>query len=241
MAWNMIRTGGVDAAIAGASDATIIEIAVGSFDRLRAMSRKTDGTPQPFDRERDGLVMGEGAAVLVLESESHAKARGAEILAELAGYASTADAYHVTAPAENGSGGAAAMRYAMDSARITPEAIGYINAHGTATPLNDQAETNAIKAAFGALAYRIPISSTKSMTGHMMGTTGALEAMFCVEAVRTGILPPTINYHTPDPDCDLDYIPNESREVPIDTALSNAFGFGGHNAVLCIRAYNSKK
>ena len=239
-AWNMIRAGSIDAALAGASDATIIQIAVGSFDRLRAMSRKTDDTPQPFDRDRDGLVMGEGAAVLVLESETHARARGADILAELAGYASTADAYHVTAPAENGSGGAAAMIYAMNSARIAPEEIGYINAHGTATPLNDQAETNAIKAAFGDLAYKIPVSSTKSMTGHMMGTTGALEAAFCVEAIRSGILPPTINYHTPDPDCDLDYIPNEAREVAIETALSNAFGFGGHNAVLCIRAYDSK-
>ncbi|HUF37268.1 MAG TPA: beta-ketoacyl-ACP synthase II [Anaerolineales bacterium] len=239
-AWNMIRAGTIDVAIAGASDATIIEIAVGSFDRLRAMSRKTDNTPQPFDRDRDGLVMGEGAAVMVLESEGHARARGADILGELAGYASTADAYHVTAPAENGTGGAAAMRYALAAARIPPDAIGYINAHGTATPLNDQAETNAIKSAFGELAYKIPVSSTKSMTGHMMGTTGALEAMFCIEAVRSGILPPTINYQTPDPDCDLDYIPNEARETRIETALSNAFGFGGHNAVLCIRAYNSK-
>jgi 3-oxoacyl-(acyl-carrier-protein) synthase len=238
-AWNMIRAGSIDAAIAGAADATIIQIAVGSFDRLRAMSRKTDDTPQPFDRDRDGLVMGEGAAVLVLESESHARARGAEILAELAGYASTADAYHVTAPAENGSGGASAMVYAMESGGIARDEIGYINAHGTATPLNDQAETYAIKAAFGDLAYKIPVSSTKSMTGHMLGTTGALEAAFCIEAVRTGILPPTINYHTPDPECDLDYIPNESREVRIHTALSNAFGFGGHNAVLCIRAYDS--
>ena len=137
-------------------------------------------------------------------------------------------------------GGAAAMIYAMESARINREEVGYINAHGTATPLNDQAETNAIKSAFGDLAYKIPVSSTKSMTGHMMGTTGALEALFCIEAIRSGVLPPTINYHTPDPECDLDYIPNESRDVRIDTTLSNAFGFGGHNSVLCIRAYNSK-
>lgn len=236
-AWNLIRSGAIDAALTGASDATILEIGVGSFDRLRAMSRKSDGTPQPFDRDRDGLVMGEGAAILVIERESHARARGAQILAELAGYGSTADAYHVTAPSENGAGGALAMRQALDAAGLNPDELGYINAHGTATPLNDQAETAAIKAAFGEQAYRIPISSTKSMTGHMMGTTGALEVMFCVEAIRRGILPPTINYHNPDPNCDLDYIPNTAREVKIRAALSNAFGFGGHNAVLCVRAY----
>ncbi len=236
-AWNLIRSGAIDAAITGASDATIIEIGVGSFDRLRAMSRKEDNTPQPFDRDRDGLVMGEGAAILVIESESHASARGAEILGELAGYGSTADAYHVTAPMENGAGGAAAMRQAIHHAGVNPDEVDYINAHGTATPLNDAAETNAIKAAFGELAYKIPVSSTKSMTGHMMGTTGALEAIFCVNAIRDGLMPPTINYHTPDPDCDLDYVPNVAREKRLKVAISNAFGFGGHNAVLCIRKY----
>lgn len=239
MAWHMIRSGMMDAAITGAADATIAEVAVGSFDRIRAMSRRTDDTPQPFDLERDGLVMGEGAAILVLESESHARARGAEILGELAGYASTADAYHVTAPAENGAGGAAAMRYAVEAARLNPEEISYINAHGTATPLNDQAETYAIKSAFGEHAYKIPVSSTKSMTGHMMGTTGALEAIFCLEAIRQGVLPPTINYHTPDPECDLDYVPNVAREAEVNAAITNAFGFGGHNAVLCIRRYET--
>ncbi len=237
-AWNLIRYGAIDAAIAGSSDATINEIAVGAFDRIQAMSRKLDGTPSPFDRDRDGLVMGEGGAVLILESESHAKARGAEILGIMAGYSSTADAYHVTAPAENGAGGAAAMRYAIEAAELNLEDIGYISAHGTATPLNDEAETAAVKSAFGEHAYSVPISSTKSMTGHMMGTTGALEALFCVEAIRQNVLPPTINYNNADPKCDLDYIPNQAREAKIKAAISNAFGFGGHNAVLCLKAYD---
>ena len=175
--------------------------------------------------------------MLVLETESHAKARGANILAELAGYGSTADAFHVTAPHEEGRGGAAAIRQALASAQANPEEIGYISAHGTATELNDLSETKAIKAALGDLAYKIPVSSTKSMTGHMMGATGALEAIFCVRAVREGILPPTIHYETPDPNCDLDYIPNIAREKKIGLAISNAFGFGGHNAVLAIRRY----
>jgi 3-oxoacyl-[acyl-carrier-protein] synthase II len=194
-------------------------------------------TPQPFDKNRDGLVMGEGAAILVLETEQHARQRGAEILAELAGYAATADAFHVTAPAEDGSGGSLAMCLAMQSAGVNADQVDYINAHGTATQLNDLSETRAIKAAFGDLAYNIPISSTKSMTGHMMGATGALEAMFCVQAVRNNIIPPTIHYDTPDPECDLDYVPNQARELAVDIALSNAFGFGGHNAVLVIKKY----
>jgi beta-ketoacyl-acyl-carrier-protein synthase II len=236
-AWNLIRSGAIDAAITGAADATIIEIGVGSFDRLRATSRKLDNTPQPFDRERDGLVMGEGSAILVIERESHAQARGARILAELAGYGSTADAFHVTAPAEDGVSQAAAMVQAIQMGGLNIDEIDYINAHGTATPLNDAAETKAIKAAFGARAYEVPVSSTKSMTGHMMGTTGALEAILCVQAIREGLLPPTINYHTPDPECDLDYVPNTAREAKVRAAISNAFGFGGHNAVLCIRRY----
>jgi len=195
-------------------------------------------TPAPFDLNRDGLVMGEGAAVLVLESESHARARNAEIQAELAGYGATADAFHVTAPDDQGRGGAAAIRQAFEAAGANPDEIGYINAHGTATQLNDVSETRAIKAAFGQTAYKIPVSSTKSMTGHMMGATGALEAIFCVLAIRQGVLPPTIHYQTPDPDCDLDYITNEAREASINLALSNAFGFGGHNAVLAIRKYS---
>ena len=237
----MLKAGMIDAALAGGAEMTICPVGVAAFDRVGAMSRRNDDysmTPQPFDKNRDGLVMGEGAGVLVLETETHAKARGANILAELAGYGATADAFHVTAPHENGAGGSAAMRMALASARASVDDLGYINAHGTGTPLNDQSETRAIKAAFGEKAYEIPISSTKSMTGHMMGATGALEAIFCVQAVREGILPPTIHYETPDPECDLDYIPNEAREKKIDLAISNAFGFGGHNAVLAIRRYS---
>ncbi|RJP51815.1 MAG: beta-ketoacyl-[acyl-carrier-protein] synthase II [Anaerolineaceae bacterium] len=236
----MLRTGMIDAAITGASEATITSTGVAAFDRVGAMSRRNDDystTPQPFDRNRDGLVMGEGAAVLVLERESSAKARGAEIFAELAGYGATADAFHVTAPHEHGEGGAAAMLMALSSAEANADELGYINAHGTGTMLNDQAETRAVKAAFGDLAYKLPISSTKSMTGHMMGATGALEAIFCVQVVREGILPPTINYETPDPECDLDYVPNEARAAKVSLAISNAFGFGGHNAVLAVRKY----
>ncbi|NOT03424.1 MAG: beta-ketoacyl-ACP synthase II [Anaerolineales bacterium] len=237
----MLRTGMIDAALTGAAESTITSTGVAAFDRVGAMSRRNDDysmTPQPFDKNRDGLVMGEGAAVLILERESSAKARGATIFAELAGYGATADAYHVTAPHEHGQGGASAIRMALSSAEANIEDVGYINAHGTGTLLNDQSETRAIKSAFGDLAYKIPVSSTKSMTGHMMGATGALEAIFCVQAIREGILPPTIHYHTPDPECDLDYIPNTAREANISLAISNAFGFGGHNAVLAVRKYS---
>lgn len=241
LAWLFLRAGLIDIAIAGASDATISAPGVATFDRLGALSRRTENitsTPQPFDLHRDGLVMGEGAAVLVLERERHARQRGAEILAELAGHAATSDAYHITAPAEDGGGGAQAIRLALDHAGVNMAEVGYINAHGTGTELNDLSETRAIKAALGDLAYQIPVSSTKSMTGHMMGATGALEAVFCVQAVRDGCLPPTINYQTPDPRCDLDYIPNQAREKKVSVAISNSFGFGGHNAVLVIRAFN---
>ncbi len=240
-AWLMLRAGMMDAAIAGAAEMTVCHTAITAFDRVGAMARRDKDcsmAPQPFDKNRDGLVMGEGAAVLVLETESHAKKRGASILAELAGYGSTADAFHVTAPHEDGAGGAAAMRMALDAACANVNELGYINAHGTGTVLNDQAETRAIKTAFGDQAYQIPVSSTKSMTGHMMGATGAVETVFCVQAIRHGILPPTIHYETPDPECDLDYIPNQAREKKVDLVLSNAFGFGGHNAVLAIRKYS---
>lgn len=239
MAWTLIRAGVVDAAFAGAAEATITSIAIASFDRMQAMSRKAPGeaTPRPFDKNRDGFVMGEGAAVFMLESESHAKQRGANIIAELAGYASSADASHITAPSPTGAGGAQAIKDALKIAGVNPDEVGYISAHGTGTPLNDASETAAIKTAFGQQAYNIPISSTKSMTGHMMGATGALEAMFCALAIRDGILPPTINYEEPDPDCDLDYIPNKARESKINVAITNAFGFGGHNAVLVLRKY----
>jgi 3-oxoacyl-[acyl-carrier-protein] synthase II len=238
IAWRMIRFGDVDAMVAGASDATMCELAMGAFDRVGAMTRGNSlEVPKPFDKNRDGLVMGEGAAVLMLESLTLARKRGAKILAELAGYGATSDAYHVTAPAEDGSGSARAIQLALASAEVKPEDVDYINAHGTGTVLNDLAETKAIKRVFGKLAYKIPISSTKSMTGHMMGTTGALEVIFCTLAIRDGKIPPTIHYATPDPECDLDYVPNTARAKPVRVAVSNAFGFGGHNAVLVIRAF----
>jgi 3-oxoacyl-[acyl-carrier-protein] synthase II len=240
MAWMMLRAGIIDAAVVGGSEATICTTGVGAFDRIGAMSRRNNDysmTPAPFDKNRDGLVMGEGSAVLVLERESSAIARGANILAEMAGYAATADAYHVTAPDPNGAGGAAAINAALVTAGVNLDEVGYVSAHGTGTPLNDASETRAIKAAFGQQAYKLAISSTKSMTGHMMGATGALEAIFCAQAVREGILPPTIHYQTPDPECDLDYIPNQAREKKVNVAISNAFGFGGHNAVLVVRRF----
>lgn len=243
IAWQLLKAGVIDAAVCGGSESTLTPTGVAAFDRVGAMSRRdgADGkplaTPQPFDKDRDGLVMGEGAGILVLERESYAKARGAEILAELAGYAANSDAFHITAPSEDGVGGAKAMRAALDAAEVALDEVDYINAHGTATPLNDLSETRAIKNAFGEFAYNIPVSSTKSMTGHMMGATGALEAIFCTYVVREDLIPPTINYNTPDPECDLDYVPNEARQKKVNVAISNAFGFGGHNAVLVIRKY----
>ncbi len=238
IAWRLIRSGEADAMITGASDATICELAMGAFDRVGAMTRGNSiQVPKPFDKNRDGLVMGEGAAVLVLESLTLARKRGAKILAELTGYGATSDAYHVTAPTEDGSGSARAIQLALTTAGVKPEEVDYINAHGTGTILNDLSETKAIKRVFGKLAYKIPISSTKSMTGHMMGTTGALEVIFCTQAIRDGKIPPTIHYVTPDPECDLDYVPNTFRAHPVRVAVSNAFGFGGHNAVLVIRAF----
>ncbi len=238
----MIRSGAVDVAVAGGADATISRIGISGFDRLKAMSRHNEDysdTPAPFDKDRDGLVMGEGAAAIVLEDLDRAHDRGAEILGELVGYSSTSDSFHITAPAEDGAGGAAAMVGAIEMAGVNPDQVDYISAHGTATLLNDLSETRAIKAAFGEAAYDIPISSTKSMTGHMMGATGALEAIVCIEAIRNDIVPPTIHYRTPDPECDLDYVPNEARQVKVDVAISNAFGFGGHNAVLAFQGFSS--
>jgi beta-ketoacyl-acyl-carrier-protein synthase II len=240
IAWTLLRSGMMDAVLAGGAEATINSISVGAFDRAMAISRQTDPdlAPRPFDRNRDGLVMGEGSAVLALETESHARARGATIYAELAGYGVTADAYHITVPRENGAVAARAMRMALQSGHINLDEVGYINAHATGTVLNDAAETQAIKTAFGELAYEIPVSGTKSMTGHMMGATGALEVIMCALALRDGIVPPTAHYSTPDPACDLDYVPNVAREVKFDVAISNALGFGGHNTVLAIRRYN---
>lgn len=239
IAWMMLRSGVIDVAIAGASEAIITKTGIAAFDRIGATSRKEPGglTPQPFDKERDGLVVGEGAGILILEKESHAKARGADILAELVGYGATADASHITAPHEDGLGASRAISFALETGNISLTSVDYINAHGTATKLNDASETNAIKFVFGDLAYKIPISGTKSMTGHMMGATGALETIVCVNVIRENIIPPTINYDSPDPECDLDYTPNTAREIEVKTAMTNAFGFGGHNAVLVVQEY----
>jgi 3-oxoacyl-(acyl-carrier-protein) synthase len=207
---------------------------------MRALSRRNHdpaGASRPFDAERDGFVAGEGGGVLLLEELDFALARGAEPLAEVVGYAATSDAIHMTAPEAEGRGAARCMSLAMERAGIAPDDISYINAHGTATPLGDPAETQAIKRALGERACRVPISSTKSMTGHLAGGAGALEAAVCVQALRTGIIPPTINLETPDPACDLDYVPNRARRADVVIAISNSFGFGGHNASLVLRAY----
>jgi 3-oxoacyl-[acyl-carrier-protein] synthase II len=230
IAWMMLRSGMLDVAIAGGAEATIVPIGVGAFDRATAITRSLDWS--------SNLVMGEGAAMLVLETESHAKSRGANILAELAGWSSNGDGYHITVPREDGSGGGRAILKALEIAQVNLDEVGYINAHGTATIMNDSAETAAVKYAFGEQAYNIPISSTKSMTGHMMGATGALEVVFLVQTIREGILPPTIHYETPDPSCDLDYIPNKAREKKVNIAISNAFGFGGHNTVIVVKKYD---
>lgn len=236
-AMRAIRYGELDAVLTGGSETIITHVAVGGFEQARATSSKTSNTPQPFDKNRDGLVVGEGSGMLVLESLEHAQARGATILAEIAGYAQTTDAYHITAPSEGGLGAARAITLALQDANMTPEEIDYVSAHGTATPLNDSSETAAIKHALGEHAYHIGISSTKSMTGHIMGATGAIESVFCTLALRDQIMPPTINYETPDPACDLDYVPNEARRGRIRACLNNAFGFGGHNAVLLFKEF----
>lgn len=231
----MIRRGAADAIVAGGAEAAIVPIAVAGFNVMGAISTRNDdpqSASRPFDLERDGFVIGEGSAVLILEALDHAEDRKAPILAELVGYNATNDAYHISAPAENGAGAAICMRNALAEAGLKPEQIGYINAHGTSTPLNDASETAAIKTIFGEDAYGTPISSTKSMTGHLLGAAGALESLFCVLAMRHGVLPPTINYSTPDPECDLDYIPNEARKVDVQFSMTNSFGFGGHNACL---------
>ena len=236
-AFRLIRAGYVDAVLTGGSETTIASVAVGGFEQAGATSSKTAQTPQPFDKNRDGLVVGEGAGMLVLERLEQAKARGATIYAEIAGYGQTTDAHHITAPAEGGVGAARAMRQALADAGLRPADIDYVSAHGTATPLNDLYETMAIKAALGEHAYKTAVSSTKSMTGHIMGATGAIETVFCALAIRDQIAPPTINYETPDPQCDLDYVPNVARKQRIRAAMNNAFGFGGHNAVLIIKEF----
>ncbi|HTP09789.1 MAG TPA: beta-ketoacyl-ACP synthase II [Anaerolineae bacterium] len=235
-----IRRDAADVMLAGGAEAAVIPIAIAGFANMTAISTRNDApqcASRPFDKERDGFVVGEGAAVVVLEELEHALARGARIYGELIGYGSTADAYHITAPEETGAGAAQAMRVAMKQANLQPDQIDYINAHGTSTPLNDKSETAALKAVLGETAYRIPVSSTKSMTGHLLGAAGAIEAVFCMKVIEDGIIPPTINYEFPDPECDLDYVPNTARQKNVDVVMSNSFGFGGHNAVVIFKRY----
>jgi 3-oxoacyl-[acyl-carrier-protein] synthase II len=242
-ATEVIRRGAADVMLAGGSEAGIVPLAFAGFTVMQAVSTRNDEPERacrPFDATRDGFVMGEGGGVVVLESEAHARARGARPYAEVVGYGATADAYHITAPEETGDGAARAMQVAIDQAGLAPEQIDYLNAHGTGTTLNDKGETAAIKTVFGDHAYQLPVSSTKSMTGHLLGGAGAVEAIFCALALTNGILPPTINYEHPDPECDLDYVPNEARSVSIDIAMSNSFGFGGHNACLILKRSNGR-
>jgi 3-oxoacyl-[acyl-carrier-protein] synthase II len=239
-----IRRGENPVMLAGGSEACINPLGLASFNALKALSEQNHRPRQasrPFDVEHDGFVMSEGAAVLVLENLEHARTRGARVIAEIIGYGASADAFHMTQPLESGEGAAAAMTKAMTKACIKPTDIDYINAHGTSTPLNDRMETKAIKTAFGAYAYNVPVSSTKSMTGHLLGAAGALEAAFCALAIRDGVIPPTINLENPDPECDLDYVPNKARRKRIKTALSNSFGFGGHNTTLILRRVEEGK
>lgn len=243
-AFRNIKHGYLDACIAGGAEGAICGIGVAGFTNLTALSTEEDPKKacRPFDKERNGFVMGDGSGILVLEELEHALARGAKIYGEVVGYGATADAYHVTLPEPTGEGAAKAMKFAMQEAGITPEQVGYINAHGTSTHANDVGETKAIKLAMGEeCAKNIPISSTNSMTGHLLGAAGAIEAIACVKALEEGFLPPTINYHTPDEECDLDYIPNVGREAKeAEYALSNSLGFGGHNGVLCFKKWTGK-
>ena len=239
---NIIRRGEADVMIAGGAEAGIGEIPVAAFSAMRALSTKRNDDPEkasrPFDAERDGFVMGDGAGILVLEALEHATARGAKIHAEVVGYGATDDASHITLPAPGGRGAVQSMRVAIADAGLTTDDIDYINAHGTSTPPNDRSETAAIKTLFGERAYRIPVSSTKSMTGHLMGAGGGIEAIATIRAIQTGIVPPTINQEHPDPDCDLDYVPNEARQAEVEVGMSNSFGFGGHNATIVVRRYD---
>jgi 3-oxoacyl-[acyl-carrier-protein] synthase II len=240
-AYDMIRLGKLNRALAGAGEAPILAIGIAAFDRIGACSRENENPTEasrPFSKDRSGLVFSEGAGVLVLEELETAKARGATIYAELIGYGATSDAFHITAPHPEGLGAVRAMQLAFREAQIAPDKINYINAHGTATQLNDAMETKAVKQVFGEQAYQIPMSSTKSMTGHGMGMTAALEAIFALLSIRDKVAPPTINLREPDPECDLDYVPNEAREFNIETVMSNSFGFGGHNSSLIFQQFN---
>jgi 3-oxoacyl-[acyl-carrier-protein] synthase II len=238
-AYRMIQYGDADAAIAGGTESVITPLAVGGFAVMRALSTRNDEperASRPWDRDRDGFVMGEGAGLVVLEEMEAAKKRGARIYAELVGYGMSGDAFHIAAPSEDGDGPARVMRNALLDAEIEAAQVGYINAHGTSTPMGDKVETIAIKMVFGPHAKKVPVSSTKSSTGHLLGAAGGLETAICALALHHGVLPPTINYETPDPECDLDYVPNEAREARVEHALSNSFGFGGTNACLVLKA-----
>ena len=239
-AFRFIQYGDADVMIAGGTESATTILGIGGFCALKALTKQND-TPQkasrPFDLNRDGFVMAEGAGVAILESLDHAKARGATILAEMVGYGRTSDAFHITAPEPSGEGAARAMELALNDAGITPQDISYINAHGTSTKLNDKVETLAIKTVFKDYAKKVPISSTKSMTGHLLGAAGGIEFAACIGAIQNNIVPPTINYETPDPDCDLDYVPNTARKVQVTTAMSNSLGFGGHNASIIVKKF----
>lgn len=236
----MIRRGTADVMIAGAAEAAITGVTMAGMNVMTALSTRNEEptkASRPFDKNRDGFLMGEGGAILILESLEHAQARGAKILCEFSGYGTSDDAHHISAPAENGAGAALSMQLALQSAGLAPTAIDYINAHGTSTQLNDKSETAAIKTVFGDHAYKLAVSSTKSMTGHLLGASGTLEAVVCAQAILTNTLPPTINYETPDPVCDLDYVPNQARSAAPKHVMSNSFGFGGHNATLILSRF----
>jgi 3-oxoacyl-[acyl-carrier-protein] synthase II len=238
-AFKVIQRGDADVMVTGGAEAPITRMSVAGFCANTALSTNPDPNTasRPFDKNRDGFVMGEGAGIVILEELEHALARGARIYAEIVGYGATGDAYHITAPAPEGEGGARAMKMALDDANLQPEDIQYINAHGTSTEYNDKFETAAIKSVFGEHAYKLAVSSTKSMTGHLLGAAGGVEAIFTVLALQENILPPTMNLETPDPDCDLDYVPNEARQREITAAISNSLGFGGHNATIAFKKY----
>jgi len=241
VAYELIKQGGAQIVIAGGSEAIINQLGITAFNALNAISTRNDApqlASRPFDAKRDGFIISEGAGILVLEDLAHAQERGADIRAEIMSYGASADAFHITQPLEDGEGAARAMQTALNKAELTPTEIDYINAHGTSTPLNDKMETKAIKTVFGESAYRIPISSTKSMIGHLIGAAGAVEAAICIMVIQSGAIPPTINLTHPDPDCDLDYVPNITRQAKVTTALSSSFGFGGHNSVLIFRRYS---
>ena len=240
-AFRLLQLGKADAMVCGGAESAITPLGVAGFASAKALSFRNDDpatASRPFDKERDGFVIGEGSGLLVLETLSHAEARGATILAEIVGYGTTCDAHHITSPTPGGVGGAAAMRLALDDAGLNAESIDYVNAHGTSTPANDSNETAAIKSALGHRASSIPVSSTKSMTGHLLGGSGGIEAVACVLALQHNVVPPTINYSNPDPDCDLDVVPNTAREHTLGTVLSNSFGFGGHNVCLAFKRMN---